>query len=91
MYQVTVLGWLKKEKMNKSDFRLFQVCHFKELLYMLLLLLQIGAGSISILYVLLDVSICFLVMICRENANTLIGAAILKLCHLYMDYTTTSP
>ena len=33
MYQVTVLGWLKKEKMNKSDFRLFQVCHFKELLH----------------------------------------------------------
>ena len=32
MYLVTVLGWLKKErekKMNDSDFRLFQVCHFK--------------------------------------------------------------
>ena len=30
-YRIKVLGWLKKErkKMNNSDFRLFQVCHFK--------------------------------------------------------------
>ena len=31
-YRVTTLGWLKKKetkKMNNSDFRLFQVCHFK--------------------------------------------------------------
>ena len=30
-YRVMVLGWLMKDrkKMNKSDLRLFQVCHFK--------------------------------------------------------------
>ena len=30
-YRITALGWLKKErkKMNNSEFRLFQVCHFK--------------------------------------------------------------
>ena len=55
-YRVTALGWLKKErrkkerkKMNNSDFQPFQVCHFKIVTtkYILLLLLQTGAGSTS--------------------------------------------
>ena len=54
MYRVTALGWLKKKertkerkKMSNSDFRPFQVCHFKIVTYTLLLLLQTGAGSLS--------------------------------------------
>ena len=63
---------LAKEK-NDSDFRPFQVCHFKNSYYTLLLLLQTGASSISSSNgVLLDARIFPWRWYCHENANTLI-------------------
>ena len=39
----------KEHEQYNSDFRPFQVCHFKNSYYTLLLLLQTGAGSVSCL------------------------------------------
>ena len=62
MYRVTVLGWLEKEKrkkkINNSDFRPFQVCHFK-----IVTIATADWGRLyKLLYVLLDTSICSPVM-----------------------------
>ena len=66
-HHVTVLGWLKKEerkkKMNNSDFRPFQVWHFKIVPTCCYYYCRLGQALYKLLYVLLDMSISSLAMI----------------------------
>ena len=67
----------ERKKMNNSDFRSLQVCHFK--------IVTITTADWGRLYKLLCTFRCehFVLWQC-VNANTLIGAAILKSGHPYI-------
>ena len=75
----------RRRWLNNSDFWPFQVCHFKIVsYYALLVLLQTGAGSISCSMYFQTQAFVPLLWYRRENANTMIGTAILKSGHPYI-------
>ena len=88
-YHTTALGWLKnwtKKESANSDFRPFQACHFKIVTVHIAITTADWARLYKLLYVLLDVRICFLatISLCKQNTNTLIGTAILFSGHPYI-------
>ena len=73
---------VEEKKMNNSDFCPFQVCHFRIVTTHCYYYCN---RLYKLLYVVLDASICSPAMISPcINANTLIGAAILKSGHPYI-------
>ena len=68
-FHVTVLGWLKKERMeerklNNSDFRPFQICHGFKIVTIHNAITTADWGRLyKLLYVVLDTSICSPAMI----------------------------
>ena len=65
IYHITALGWLKKErkKTNNSDFRLFQVCHFKIVTIHIAITTAYWSRHYNLLYVVLDASISSLAIL----------------------------
>ena len=96
MYRITVLGWPKKEeeerkKMNNSDLQLFQVCHFKIVTTLCYYYCRLGQ-ALKLFYVLLDASICSMVMIspCKHYYIDWNHHLVLR-PSLQMGYATVSP